>query len=86
MKRVLPTILAVAAVALCGAVAALAGDPIPSRMDVLVIQRTPTGAVERTGYAGDLVITRGALLLDYTDDGEALFHNGFDASPQRDRP
>jgi hypothetical protein len=50
----------------------------PPRIDLLVIEHTPAGIVERTGYLIDLRYAVPNALIEFVDDGDALFHNGFD--------
>jgi hypothetical protein len=59
---------------------ALANDPAPAAapFSVLIVERTPTGTVERTGYVIDLHYAPPSLLVEFVDDGDALFHNDFE--------
>jgi len=47
-------------------------------MDVLVIEHTPLGVVERSGRVVAWRAVGGSMLLEFVDDGDAIFRNGFE--------
>ncbi|MEP7041881.1 MAG: hypothetical protein ABI843_02395 [Dokdonella sp.] len=50
----------------------------PIRPDVLVVEHTPIGVVERAGFLATWSYDGAHMLVEFVDDGDELFHNGFD--------
>lgn len=46
--------------------------------DVLTIEHTYDGVVERAGHLDDLGYTGGHLLVVFHDEGDGIFRNGFE--------
>lgn len=53
-------------------------DAVP--FDVLVIEHSPIGVIERTGHVVFWQATGQSMRLEYVadGDGDAIFHNGFE--------
>jgi len=49
--------------------------------DVLVVEHSPLGAIERTGHVVFWQAVGQSMFLEFSDDGDAIFLNGFDGVP-----